>query len=197
MNTVNVIAVDEKPWVVGKFAMRHVVVLKDDPTGPIFCPVHRALNMKPFYMISAITAYGVLAFDLLDEPLNITSFNAFLVHVARHVPRDGVRRFICMDNASFHKVDRAIHDILADANLAITYTAPSTCFLNPIEEHFAEAQQGFQRRMEELCLISDRVVPFSREEYRQLIIESVLEAGCHDQTNLFLRAGFLLPSIEA
>jgi hypothetical protein len=191
MHLDNVISVDEKPWVPGNLTTRNVIVSKDDPPGPIFCPVHRALSMKPFYMISALTSHGLLVFELLDEPVNITSFNAFLIQIAAIVPRDGVRRFICLDNASFHKIDVAIHDVLAEANLAVTFTAPCTCFLNPIEEHFSEAQQGFQRRIFDLCLTTGRVVPFDRAECRQMIIDSTLEAGRHDQTPLFLRAGFM------
>ena len=78
--------------------------------------------------------------------------------------------------------------MLDRANIGITFTAPSTCFLNPCEEHFAQVDAHFRRLFDREIIEHDEyVVP--RKRTRELIIEAVETVAARDNTAIFSRAG--------
>ena len=72
----------------------------------------------------------------------------------------------------------------------MTHTAPSSCFLNPIEEHFAQVEAQFQRLYDEEVLKYDQyVVP--RANVRRLVSRAVRIVGVRDCRDIFARAGLI------
>jgi hypothetical protein len=187
----NTIAVDEKPWLLRKIAPKSFLVGKDVAIGPIYKPLHTMLKGSPVYMICAVAVSGVLLYALSDVPFVIDTFNAFLLRLIELIPRDRQRRWLLVDNASFHAIDEMVAEELGQASMGVTHTAPSTCCLDPIEEFFAHCVQIMQRRYEIAVVQTGHFVPVNRAQFKDMIKASVDEAGAADLTPLFARAGLV------
>jgi hypothetical protein len=183
----NTIAIDEKPMNMKKFAPNSYRILKRSKHGPVYKPIFKMMKQSHFYLVGAITCHGLLLFAISDVPYNTDSFNQFLINVTRSIPPDGVQRWLLIDNALFHAIDPVVQEILCDMKIGVTHTAPSTCFFDPIEEFFGELHAVFLRRYEKYVLMTGRIVPLTREEIRQLIVQCVLDAGNHDMSKIYAR----------
>jgi hypothetical protein len=185
----NSIAVDEKPFVVKKYARNSYWIAKDSQLGAIYRPLYRLLKQAgPIYLISAICVRGLVCFSLSDAPIHTDYFNDFLEGALAFVPQDGLQRFFVIDNASFHGIKRRTARLLGQAHVGISHTAPSSCFLNPIEEHFAQMEAKFQELYDVAVLQYDQyVVP--RDRVRKIIIKAVTLLGERDNCAIYARAG--------
>jgi hypothetical protein len=183
----NVLAIDEKPFVLRKLTPSKVMVLKEH-TGKVYKPVFKSLNMKPFYLIACIRATGLVLFALSNDPYNTLSFNAFMTKLTELVYPDE-SRFVLLDNASFHGLFEDTKLALGRQRLNITHTAPSTCFLDPIEEFFAIVQHRFIERLYKKIAQNGKLTPVSREGVKEMIVEAVHYGNRFNLRPLFIRAG--------
>jgi hypothetical protein len=135
--------------------------------------------------------FGVIVYALSDKPFTIPLFNAFVLRLLRLIPKDGRRRFMLIDNASFHAIDYFVRQEMETVTLGVTHTAPSTCAFDPIEEFFAHAQQIATRKYEDRALTAGQIIGMTRVEFKELICESVDEAGARDLSGIFARAGLM------
>jgi hypothetical protein len=122
-------------------------------------------------------------FALNNDPYVTMSFNAFTIKLAE-VANPEQESFALMDNASFHHLYEITKEALAAKKLNVTRTAPSTCFLDPIEEYFAIVQQLFQKKLYTKIVRNGKLVPVSRQQVKGMIIASVYEAGECSSTEL-------------
>ena len=106
------------------------------------------------------------------------------------IPRDGVQRWFLIDNAPFHGILRQTAVALGRAHVGITHTAPSSCFLNPIEEFFAQLASKFQEMYGRAVLKHDRYI-IPRDQVKEMIIRSAQIVGRRDCAAIFERAGLI------
>jgi hypothetical protein len=184
----NVIAVDEKPWLLRKVAPSSYWVGQGVATSELYKPLHKLLNASPIYMICAVAKGGVVIYALSDKPYTIPLFNQFLLRLALAMPADGFYRWVLMDNASFHAIDEETLEAMGEVSLGVTHTAPSTCALDPIEEFFGHCTHMLARKYARAVMETGRFVPIDGAGLRMLIVETVDEAGALDLTHIFCRA---------
>jgi hypothetical protein len=119
------------------------------------------------------------------------TFNAFMLNVIRAVPADGTERWFLMDNASFHALEDLVEKQMGEKHIGITHTAPSTCFLDPIEEFFSVVTSRFLNIYYQEVL-KDGHLMLTREKVKQLIRQSFRECGPISLIGSFARPCLLL-----
>jgi hypothetical protein len=186
----NTVSIDEKPFSPKKYAPT-CVWQRRDQTGRIFKPLHKMLQQAPVYVIAAVDVRGLVRVALSDAPIKTETFNVFIHGVLEYIPCDGVERWILIDNASFHALDDATEEELGKKNVGVTHTAPSTCFLDPIEEFFGMVTASFLSLYHTEVMSSDRFV-VTREKVKELVRESFRLCGSTSLEGAFARAGLLL-----
>jgi hypothetical protein len=190
----NVVPCDEKPINMKAYIARTIIMNKTSPKRPVYRPLFKILKTSPIYIVCAITLAGVLCCALNDDPYNTLTFNAFLVHLVSAIHRDGTRRWLLLDNASFHGISEVVKEMMGAVGLGVTFTAPSTCFLNPIEEFFGLVHAIFKRRYDHEVIDTGRFVPLNRQQIKRMIWESIEEAGTHGLSDYFVRAVLAMPT---
>jgi hypothetical protein len=186
----NTIAVDEKEFNLKKYAPNSCWVARDAGVRAVYKPLHKMLKQSPIYMVSAIAVSGLVLFALSDTPFDTGSFNEFLEQVIERLPRDGVRRWLRLDNAKFHRILPETARMLGQRGVGISNTAPSSCFMNPIEEHFSQVASKFHDSYARAVVQRDRyVVP--REEVKEMIVDAAQCVGRRDNRAIFARAGLI------
>ena len=181
---------DEKEFNLKNYAPNSCWVAKDAGVRALYKPLHKMLKQSPVYMISAIAAAGLVLFALSDVPFETSSFNEFTQQVVRRLPRDGMRRWLRIDNAKFHSILPETARMLGERRVGISNTAPSSCFMNPIEEHFSQVAARFHGTYARAVAARDRyVVP--REEVKEMLVEAAQFVGRWDNRAIFARAGLI------
>ena len=193
INSHNTISIDEKPFIPKKFNKKSVRVhnlFKGRSTAQIFnCP-NPFINLKPHYLLCAISIQKVVLFCIKDHPYTSKLFNAFLWKLSEEFPNNNEKLFFLFDNASFHSVEDVTKEKLNSNKIFITNTAPLGCFTDPIEEFFSIVDSQFRK------LLSKRISSFDRaltnEEFVNLIKNSVRFASVHCNYKLiYARAGLM------
>jgi hypothetical protein len=126
-----------------------------------------------------------------DHPITTSLFNSFILRLLRVIPRDGARRYLLIDNASFHALDSEVQEEMETVRLGVTHTAPSTCAFDPIEEFFAQCSAYVVRKYGEMASRQGRIVAMTRGQFKDLICEAVDAVGAQDLTAIYGRAGLL------
>jgi hypothetical protein len=187
----NTIAIDEKPIKMANYAPHSIFIEKEAARrhGPTYKPIHKARTGGPVYLLSAVGVSGVVAYALSDEPYTTESFNAFVLVVCSRLPPPDDRDFwwLLLDNASFHGILDVVRPVLGRAKIGITFTAPSTCFLNPCEEHFAQVDSKFRQLVDREIIEHEQYV-LPRRRMHELIIEAVELVAHRDNSAIVHRA---------
>lgn len=184
----NVWAIDEKIFHPKRFILKSVRVSRGYH-GPIYKTLFSNLKLQPFYLLCAVGYNGIVGWILEEEPIETTRFSGFLVNIARMNKRKD--RWLVFDNATFHKATEIVHPELEKHNCSISFTAPCSCFTNPIEEVFALMSFVF------LELYHDRILRnglknIPRREIRGLIEQAVQRISGRSFLGFFLRSGLVL-----
>jgi hypothetical protein len=185
----NTWVIDEKPFVLRKSAPHSYYIAKDAPLGPLYRPLYKMLKGGPVYLIAVVCVRGLVCYHLSDSPFNSRSFSAFCKRMVEYVPRDGKRRWLLMDNASFHNLDEFTWQDFVEAKVGVTHTPPSGCFMSPIEEWFGMVSARFTK-MYHAAVISEHKYVLTRSKVVELVHAAVMACGCHDLSKLYARAGF-------
>jgi hypothetical protein len=73
--------------------------------------------------------------------------------------------------------------------VGLTFTAPSGCFMSPIEEWFGMVAARFTK-MYHAAVISEHKYVLTRPKVVELVHAAVTACARHDLSKLFARAGF-------
>jgi transposase len=93
---------------------------------------------KGFQVLAAYTQEGIELSRVFPGSTTTAVFEDFINQLLHHCGRwPEPKSVLVMDNASFHRLDR-IEQMCAEAGVRLTFLAPYTPDLNPIEEFFAE-----------------------------------------------------------
>lgn len=171
----NVISIDEKPVIVKNYMVNSVRVLKGKK-GPIYKSMMYGIKMKSFYIIAAVSYKGLISYGILDHPVTKKDFEEFIAHVAMQNSKEETQ-FLLYDNATFHNICDECSDILNDNHFEVTKTAPSSCFLDPIEEFFAIFDYNFKTKYQKAVIETGLMNPLSRTEIKRIINNSLIDSN--------------------
>lgn len=171
INAFNCISIDEKPFVLKHYMVRSARVRKEHK-GSLYESMLYGYKQKPFYLIAAVTCYGVISYRLYDDPITTSDFQSFLIHVVTTHSFDRTM-FLLFDNASFHGIDDITAQIIGENNFNITKTPPSGCFTDPIEEFFAIVHSQFKRLYQEEVVRHGVYNTLSRGQVKNLIQKAI------------------------
>jgi len=105
-------------------------------------------------LVAAITQESALAPMLLDGPMDVLAFEAYVEHVL--VPALPEHAIVVMDNLSPHKAP-AVAKLLHAAGAELWYLPPYSPDFNPIEQMWAKIKSALRRAkartQEELCRV--------------------------------------------
>lgn len=193
INSQNTISIDEKPFVPKKFNNKSVRVhhsFRGKSTAKIFnCP-NPFINLKPHYLLCAISIQKVVLFCINDQPFTSKSFNDFIWKLSLQFPQNNKNLFFLFDNASFHHIEEIIINHLNSNKIFITNTAPLGCFTDPIEEFFSIVDSYFRKLLSKRILSFDRAL--TNDEFVNLIKKSVRFASLNCNYKLiYARAGLM------
>lgn len=190
----NTISIDEKPFIPKKYAVKELRVdmsFHGKGTAKFFNAPDPLKNIKPHYLLCAISCQKVLLYHISDSPINSSTFNTFLWSLSGQFSTENPSKcFFLYDNASFHSTCPVTEKHLKDRNIFITHTATLCCFSNPIEEFFSLVHNYFIHLLSLRMLNNDSNL--SNEEYVELIKYAINIANekCNYQM-IFCRAGLL------
>ena len=117
---------------------------------------------------------GIYAPCLLDQPINATSFRAYIEQFLVPTLRSG--DIVVMDNLSSHK-GKAIRRAIRAAGAKLIFLPPYSPDLNPIEQVFAKLKtllrKANARTINEVCkAIGELLGTFTAEECANYLINS-------------------------
>ncbi|OHS95448.1 hypothetical protein TRFO_38484 [Tritrichomonas foetus] len=127
----NCYSIDEKPFNIKKLHVNSAVV-PNNYKGQIYNPIHKLKNLRPVYLIACNSFHSIVLLVLSNEPYNICSLNGLISALVDMFPSHSPNVFFLIDNAKFHQVDDENKELTSLKNISISYTAPSTCFFDPI-----------------------------------------------------------------
>lgn len=186
INYLNTYSVDEKPFNIRNLGINSAIVPKNF-TGAIYKPVHNLKFIKPIYLIACITYKGIVFFALSNEPFTTISFNGFIEKLVGALPTHSQNSFLILDNAKFHQILPEIKDSMNQKNIFPSYTAPSTCFFDPIEEVFSIIQKRFTQLYHQKVIETGKYIPLNANSFKELVIEAV-QSSNRDYTEIFRHA---------
>ena len=184
----NVWALDEKIFNPKQFVVKSVRVYKGYK-GQVYKTLYSYLKTNPIYLLCCCAFDGIVGWIIQDTPIIAIRFNSFVVNLAKLNNRSD--RWLLFDNASIHEIDPTIHEILKEYHCNISYTAPCSCFTNPIEEVFSVIASNFLSKFHDI-LLKEGFNGVARQKVIDLIVDSIKEVQERDFTHLFIRAGLSL-----
>ena len=186
VNLTNVIAIDEKPVVIKNYMIKSMRVLKKHK-GDIYKSMLYGMKIRAFYIIAAVAVNGLISYGIFDSPVSKVEFQQFVTRVAM-TNCQSKPLFLLYDNATFHNIEDECTEIISEYNTEITKTAPSSCFINPIEEYFGIFDTIFRQKYQKSIIDTGLMNPLSRKEIKTIIEKSLMESNVNLR-NQFIRAG--------
>ena len=188
---VTLFCVDEKPFVPKKFTKKSLRVHNSfrgkGTAKEVNCP-NPLKDLRPLYLLCAISVNGILIYTISDTPVNTEMFNTFIWKLSERIKVTGRRQYFLFDNATFHELEDVVFDHLDEKGIAITRTPALGCFCNPIEEFFGHVHQAFTYLLHQRLIDED--ASLSMTEFKMLIHAAVqmANAQCNFKI-LYQRAG--------